>query len=114
MSCVQEKCSNQWISDDVFFIGIEPTRSFKLAKHAPFIALLYKQTTYKRIRLKVQLMIRAVGQYPFQQCRCVTGYGIDRLVIWIKDPFSEILKLLDIIVQLQIIMNMMNMIGVIS
>jgi len=73
------------------------------------LVLLYPvRQGFKRIKIKYTVSITAYGTNPVGTYNCAAGFAIQRLIIWIYDPMSKIMELVNTMMMLTVLMQILS------
>jgi len=113
MSCVKE-LGNQgyWVNEYERGFTCEKTRwgdaYYECGGEKCILVLKYNPYGIKRIKVKYSISINAVGSNPTAIYTCATGFGINRLILWLLDPMEKLFESMNMLIQLFVILQILN------
>jgi hypothetical protein len=74
---------------------------FKIANILP---IEYHNIPPKRLKLKIRIDLSYAGLNPLQEYTCWCGGGISKIAVFVKNPFKQVVDLMNMVMQIQMLM----------
>jgi hypothetical protein len=71
---------------------------------ANILPIEYHNIPPKRLKLKISIRLSYAGLNPLQEYTCWCGGGIFKIAVFVKNPFRQVVDLLNMVIQMQMLL----------